>query len=116
MKHLPCILSFSAVFGLLFLTVSAVLGVPLPYESIASYVLGISCGVGVVGFLLADYGPGKSPSYLAARVQEPKREIAQAVVSRRRALRPIDLSFDDTITVNSMTIGVGNDPETVSMM
>jgi hypothetical protein len=115
MKNLPCILSFSAIFSLLALTVLSALGVSMPFDRIASDVLGISCGVSVLGFLLADYGPRGMPDYRAAPALAPKRVVAPA--ASRRVGHSFYPGYDDAITVNLMSsLELRNDPSTVSLM
>lgn len=116
MKNLPFILSFSAVIGLVLLVVSAALGVSVPFARIASAVVELSCVAGVFGFFLAEYAAPRSRGYDAVRAAEPRREAAPAAVSRRSVPAPVDLPFDDAITVNLMaTLEMRNDPATVSL-
>ncbi len=117
MKNLTCILSFSAVLGLAILAAPAALGVSLPYENIASGVLGASCGMSLLGFFFADYAPHRRPDYLASRLPEARRRAAPPASIRRRTSRPIDPSFDDMITINLFfPIEMRNDPSTASMI
>lgn len=117
MKNLFCILSFSAILALLLLAVPAAAGISLPFESIASDVLGISCGVGVLGFFLADYGPRKTPDYRAVRAPEPRRNAVPAPSAWRSIPLPNAVSFDGMSTVNLVVpMEMRDDPATASLV
>lgn len=116
MKNMPIILAFSAILSLLALTALSAIGVSMPFDRIASDVLGISCGVSVLGFLLADYGPRGMPDYRAAPVLAPKRVAAPTPVSRR-ASHSVYPGYDDSIAAGLMSsLEISNDPSTVSLM
>jgi hypothetical protein len=116
MKNLPCLLTFSAVLGLILLAAAAVLGVSLPFDRIAPAIVGFSCVAGVVGFLMVDYAPSRSGPTVAARVAQPKRVLAPSAVSQRRISSPAALSYDDTITLNlTGTVGMRTVSGTVSL-
>jgi hypothetical protein len=115
MKHLPCILSFSAFLGLLLLGAAAVLGFPLTFDQNAPAIVGFSSAAGVLGFLMLDYAPSRSRPTVAARVVEPKRAFAPAAYQRLNPT-PAELRFGDDITVNIMaTLGTRSASATVSL-
>lgn len=117
MKNLTCILSFSGILALSLLAVPAAAGTSLPFESIASYVLGISCGVGVLGFFFADYGPSKTIDYRTVRPLEPTRDAAPAAVWQRSNPRLLEVTFDDMTTVNLVVPAeMRDDPATASLV
>ena len=113
MKNLPCLLTFSAVLGLLLLAAAATLGISLPFDRIAPAIVAVSCAAGVLGFLMVDYAPGRTRPTVAVRVAEPRRVVAPAPSLRRI---PSPVSYDDGITVNIMsTLGVRTVASTVSL-
>lgn len=117
MKNLSCILSFSAVIGLVLVAACAALGVSLPFGSVILGIAGYSCAVGLFAFVLADYAPRRGYVPLALRAEEPQPEPAPAVESEQDNPVPSDLPYGDPITVNLMaTLEMRNDPDTVSLV
>jgi len=50
-------------------------------------------------------------------VRRTKEELKRQAAAERLAARAIEQSYDDPITVSIMsTVGIRNDPETVSLM
>jgi hypothetical protein len=117
MKNLPCIVTLATLVSLAFLAVAAVFGVPLPYASIASDIIGVSCCAGVLAFFAMDYSTDRSRNRVAMPALESKREVIPAAVGRARDLVPIPVPVDTDITLNLMaTLGSWSEPATVSLM
>ena len=85
MKHLPCILSFSAFLGLLLLGAAAVLGFPLTFDQIAPAIVGFSSAAGVLGFLMLDHR--RRPGCRAEACVRARRLPAPESHPRRAAVR-----------------------------
>jgi hypothetical protein len=117
MKNLSCILSFSAVIGLVLVAACAALGVSLPFGSVILGVAGYSCAVGLFAFVLADYAPRRGYVPLALRAEEPQLEAAPSAESEQDDHVPSDLPYAEPITVNLIaTLEMRNDPATVSLL
>jgi hypothetical protein len=117
MKSLPAVVTLTTVAILLLLAVASSFFPDLPFTPIASCVVGVSCAVGVVASFVADYGPG-STRPIAIRVRETQLQDEPALAARRRSLgRQID-PRPDIVAVNDLmaTIGMRNDPATLSML
>jgi len=117
MKNLPYIVSLATIICLVVLAALAALGLSLPYVSIASDIVGFSCGAGVFSFFLADYGAGRPNHYVDLRAAEPKREVALAAqASRGRARRRVELPFETAITLELMSeVRLREDLSTLSL-
>jgi len=113
MKYLPTIIALAAVAALLLVGCAAVVGVSSPSWSLAARVAGFAWAAGAIGLFLADYAPRHSYGDRTA-VRVP---AAQAVVSPRRMIpaqaRP---AADGTPAGAMVTLGLSNDPATVSLM
>lgn len=116
MKHLPCILSFSAIIGLALAGAAAALGVPLAFDRVVPDLIGFSCGAGVLAFFMLDYRPR---TYIELPAAEPKVEaapVAPASATRRWIPRPLDIPFDKSFSVNLMaTLRIPKGPATATL-
>jgi hypothetical protein len=117
MKNLPYIVSLATIICLVILAALAALGVSLPYVSIASDVIGFSCGAGVLSFFLADYAAGRPNHYVDLRSAEPKSEVALvAPTGQKRARRRVELPLDPATTLNLIReIRLRDEPSTLSL-
>lgn len=120
MKNLPAIASLSTVAILLLLAVAASLYASLSFAFVASYVVGFSCATGMVASLIWDYGPrSPRPIELPVRYAEPRRarEVSEAASAEPCVNFPAARPRDEAITDDLMaTIGLRNDPATLSLM
>jgi uncharacterized membrane protein len=117
MKNLPCIISLLTIVSLALLAACAAISISLPYATIASGIVGISCSAGVFAFLVADYVPNRTRPPIALGVAEPEREVEPASVRQRPVSRLIDLSLDEELTVNLIaTLGLRRESATVSRL
>jgi hypothetical protein len=117
MKNLPCIVTIATLVSLAFLAAAAACGVPLPYASLASDIIGFSCCAGVVAFFAMDYSTDRSRNRAYFEPVAAKREVIPATVGRARNLEAISLPVDTDITINLMaTLGSWSEPATVSLM
>ncbi|HMD61952.1 MAG TPA: hypothetical protein VKG78_10995 [Opitutaceae bacterium] len=116
MKNLSCLLSFSAIIGLVFVAACAALGVCLPFGSVILDIAGYSCGAGLFAFLLVDYAPRRGYVPLALRAEGPQPEVAPAAVSERYEPIPAGLPYDEATVNLFATLEMRNDPATVSLV
>jgi hypothetical protein len=117
MKNLPYIVLLAPILCLVILAALAALGVSLPYISIASDIVGFSCGAGVISFFLADYAAGRPNHYVDLRSAEPKSEVALVAPTRqKRARRRVELPFEPAMTLNLMReIRLRDEPSNLSL-
>jgi hypothetical protein len=108
MKNLTGIISLFAIASLAVLAVASALGVSSPSWSVISRIVGISWTAGVLAIFVMDYAPRRTCSFGA-----PVR-TAQA----KRAAVPADARpFAGAAAAEAMaTLGLTNDPATVSLM
>jgi hypothetical protein len=108
MKHLSSIISLFAIASLAVLAVASALGVSSPSWSVASRMVGLSWAAGVLAIFVTDYAPRRSCSVSAAvRTAEAQREDVPAKA------RPL---ADAATTGVMATLGLANDPATVSLL
>ena len=113
MKNLPTIISLAAVATFLLLGCAAVVGVSSPSWSLATRVAGFAWAAGAIGLFLTDYSPRHSYGDRAA-IRVP---AAQAVVSQRRVVPAKARPAADSAPAGAVaTLGVCNEPATVSLM
>ena len=108
MKNLPGIISLFAIASLAVLAVASVLGVSSPTWTVASRIVGLSWTAGALAMFVTDYSPRHSYNVgAAARTAVAMREVVPAKA------RP----FAGAATAEAVaTLGLANDPATVSLM
>ena len=108
MKNLLGIISLFAIASLAVLAVASVLGFSSPSWSLVTRVVGFSWAAGVLAMFVTDYAPRHSYNVGAAvRTAEAMPEVVPAKA------RP----YADAATAEAMaTLGLANDPATVSLL
>ncbi len=115
MKHAPSILAFSAIIGLLLLAVFETLGIPLPFATTASDIVGFSGSAGLLSFLAMDYLPARGRKPIDLRATASKPEVAKAAAGKRDV--PVRVRERSYAASELMpTMGLSNDPATVSLI
>ena len=99
MKNLLGIVSLLAVASLAVLAVASVLGVSSPSWSVVTRIVGFSWAAGVLALFVTDYAPRRLNSYCAEAKPEAVPVVRAAVTAEAMA-----------------TLGLANDPATVSML
>jgi hypothetical protein len=108
MKNLPGIISLFAIASLAVLAVASVLGVSNPSWFVITRVVGFSWAAGALAMFVTDYAPRHSYNVGAAeRTAEAMPEVVPAKA------RP----YAGAVTAEAMaTLGLANDPATVSLL
>jgi hypothetical protein len=108
MKNLPGIISLFAIASLAVLAVASVLGVSNPSWFVITRVVGFSWAAGALAMFVTDYAPRHTYNIGAT---EPTAEAMPAVV-------PVQArSYAGTVPAEAMaTLGLANDPATVSLI
>ena len=99
MKNLHGIISLFAIASLALLVVASAFGVSIPYASVAWRMVGFSWAAGVLSIFVTDYAPRRLNSYCAEAKPEAVPVVRAAVTAEAMA-----------------TLGLANDPATVSML
>ena len=108
MKNLPGIISLFAIASLAVLAVASVLGVSSPSWSVVTRIVGFSWAAGVLAMFVTDYAPRHTYNIGAT---ECTAEAVPAVVPVQA--RP----YAGAVTAEAMaTLGLANDPATVSLI
>ena len=106
MKNLPGIISLFAIASLAVLAVASVLGVSSPSWSVVTRIVGFSWAAGVLAMFVTDYAPRHTYNIGAT---ECTAEAVPAVV-------PVQARPYAGAAEAMATLGLANDPATVSLM
>ena len=106
MKNLPGIISLFAIASLAVLAVASVLGVSSPSWSVVTRIVGFSWAAGVLAMFVTDYAPRHTYNIGAT---ECTADAVPAVV-------PVQARPYAGAAEAMATLGLANDPATVSLM
>ena len=106
MENLPGIISLFAIASLAVLAVASVLGVSSPSWSVVTRIVGFSWAAGVLAMFVTDYAPRHTYNIGAT---ECTAEAVPAVV-------PVQARPYAGAAEAMATLGLANDPATVSLM
>jgi hypothetical protein len=113
MKNLLGIVSLLAVASLAVLAVASVLGVSSPSWPVVTRIVGFSWAAGVLALFVTDYAPRHTYNVSAT----VRAAAVPAAVSPRRMVPATARRFAGAATAEAMaTLGLTNDPATVSLM
>jgi len=115
MKNLPGIISLFAIASLALLAVASAFGVSIPYASVAWRMVVFSWAAGVLSIFVTDYAPRDSYS-VSAEAKPEDVPVVRAAVSQRRMVPAKARPFAGATTGAMATLGLANDPATVSML
>ena len=118
MKNLLGIISLFAIASLAVLAVASVLGVSSPSWPVVTRIVGFSWVAGVLALFVTDYAPRHTYNDRATvRTAAAKPAAVRAAVSPRRMVPATARRFAGAATAGAMaTLGLANDPATVSLM
>jgi hypothetical protein len=108
MKNLPGIISLFAIASLAVLAVASVLGFSSPSWSVVTRVVGFSWAAGVLAMFVTDYAPRHT--YQVGAAARTAEAMPEAVPAKARP-------YARAVPAEAMaTLGLANDPATVSLM
>ena len=116
MKNLPCIIASSALISLVLVTIAASLIDSFPYVLVVTHIIGFSGGAGLLSLFLADYAPRSCDAEVpAAQTERKVKPVAPPVVRQRGMVVSTDHPFGALTDEAMATLGMCNDPATLSL-